>query len=56
MIEYLIIIGIIIIIGLIILAPRGRNPDHIRSQPKPPDEDWDKSMAEARAKAKEGRL
>ena len=56
MFEYLIIFGILIIIGLIVLAPRGRNPDHIRSQPKSPEDDWDKTIAEERAKSKDVQL
>ena len=56
MIEYLIIAGILIIIGLIILAPKGRNQPHIKSQPKSPDDEWDKTMLEERAKAKDVQL
>ena len=56
MIEYLIIAGILIIIGLIVLAPKGRNQDRIRSQPKSPEDDWDKTMAEERAKSKDVQL
>ena len=52
MIEYLIIMGILIIIGLIILAPKSRTQPHIRNRPTTPEDEWDKTMLEERAKSK----
>ena len=57
MIQYLIIAVVCIAIALILLSPKSRNtPRAERRIPKSPEDDWDKTMLEERAKTRDVKI